>query len=118
MNKFLVIFWIILVWQRVGFAEVVFVANGDIPAKKPVIKQYDQKKNKIHRTPSKIEQYQIEGYADSKYVRFVVDITNNKIVNGQMFKNGTIEYVHGEMVDGVLHLYGQTGEHFTVIISK
>lgn len=118
MNKLLVIFLIILVWQKVSFAEVFFVANDDIPAKKPLIKQHDQKKNKINTTSNKIEQYQIEGYADSKYVRFVVDIANKKIVSGQMFKNGKTEYVHGELLDDVLHLYGQAGEHFTVIIPK
>lgn len=118
MNKLLIIFLIILVWQKVSLAEVFFVANDDIPAKKPLIKKYDKKRNKINITPKKIEQYQIEGYADSRYVRFVVDVANQKIVNGQMLKNGTTEYVYGEFVDDVLHLYGQTGEHFTVIIPK
>lgn len=65
----------------------------------------------------KIDQYHVEGYANEKYVRFVVEVMDNQIVGGQMLgKNGDSSSISGEFVNNTLHIYDSNGGHFTVIV--
>ena len=97
----------------------VMLAPPEIESQKKTTK-FKDKKDRLHQIEAKrIEQYQIEGYADSKYVRFVVDIANKKFINGyQIEKDGAETYVNGELVDGVLHIYDSNSNHLTVILAR
>lgn len=65
--------------------------------------------------PTNIELHEIEGYIDTKYVRLVAEIENNRYITGNIFdKSGKSDYVTGEIVDGVYHLYDSHGAHFTL----
>jgi len=102
---------LLFVYLNISLADVSLVESNSGHKKKP-IKQHVTK-------PKTIEQYQIEGYADAKYVRFVVNVESKNIVNGhRIASNGNKTYVSGEVVDGVLHLYDSKGGHFTVIIAE
>lgn len=104
-----------LVWQSVSYAAVSIGDNGKAPEQKKTT-SIPKMGEKAARIKNRIHQLEIEGYANSVYVRFVVEITNNKLIAGQMFRGkGEAKYVYGESLDGILHLYGPNGEHFTVI---
>jgi len=111
------LFILILIWQEVTFANV-NIAGDDLLPKKSVKKCTEKKKMpRIIKKETKL--VEIEGYADAKYVRFVVDIINNKIVTGRMMgKDGAGESVHGEIVNGVLYLNVSNGGQYTVVIPK
>jgi len=102
-------------WQVVSFAGVNITSKTETPSKKqmtriPLLESSPQQKDVIR-------QLEVEGYANSVYVRVVIEITNNKNIVGQMFYgNGVATYVYGEKLEGVLHLYGEKGGHFTVIV--
>jgi len=110
------LFILLLVWQVGAFAAVNIADNRKAPESKQK-RNVPLTKKKAPRVKNKIHQLEIEGYADSVYVRFVVEISNKKVIAGQMFQDtGGPTYVYGENLDGVLHLYGEKGEHFTVIV--
>ncbi len=113
MRNLVIIF--MLVWQSVCFAKVKIGDDaGSAAEKKASVKKKLSQPIKKH-----VQQVEIEGYADSRYVRFVVDIVNSTTVAGQMHgTNGPKSNVHGEIVDGVIHLYEPNGQHYTVIIAK
>lgn len=87
---------------------------------KPIVVEKTPAKKKPLLTiiKKKTEQYQIEGYANTTYVRFVVETTKNNLITGQMFQGGNDEYVSGEIINNVIHLYGEDGTHYTVILAK
>lgn len=104
-----------LIWQGVSFATVNIAEEIKAPLKKTITK--DSIKRKIvPQKPSVAKQVQIEGYADSVYVRFIVDITKDKMVSGQMIEEAGATYVYGEIIDGMLHLYDTHGKHYQVIV--
>jgi len=114
-NKLIIL---MLVWQSASFAGINIAEKSTEPERK-------QKKNtpltekKVPRVKSTTQQFEIEGYANSVYVRFVVDVVNNKRVSGLMFhENGVSSYVYGDIVNGVLHIYDSKGLHFTVIVAN
>jgi hypothetical protein len=106
-----------LVWQSGSFATVNIAEEIKAPQKKQTAKGLLKEKIKPQKNR---QQFQIEGYVDSDYVRVIVDnVSKDEIITGQMFQeNGEAIYVHGEFVDDVLHLYGPKGRHFTVIVPK
>jgi len=104
-----------LVWQSVSYAAVSIEDKSKAPEQKKITSA-PKIGEKAPRIKNNIHQLEIEGYANSVYVRFVVEITNNKLIVGQMFRGkGEARYVYGESLDGILHLYGPKGEHYTVI---
>lgn len=78
-----------------------------------------QRPQEIKSAPKQIEQLHIEGYIDKQYVRLVVDIVKDKLVNGYLFENkGVKRYVYGEKINGVLHIYDSEGRHLTVVLDN
>ena len=66
-----------------------------------------------------VEQYEIEGYINQEYIRAVLEVENKQSVIGNIYDdqgNGT--YVHGEYLDGALHVYDNAGTHFTIILNE
>ena len=108
-----------LVWQSGSFATVNIAEEVKAPQKKKIAKELLKEKIKSQSQMNR-QQFQIEGYVDSDYVRVVVDnVSKDKLITGQMFlENREAIYVHGEFVDDILHLYGPEGTHFTVIVPK
>jgi len=101
-----------------SLAEVSLVKK-ELEEKKQAVRETKKKIITHLKKPETISQYQVEGYADSQYVRFVVDVANKKIVNGlKIESDGNSTYVYGELVDGVLHLYEPDGRHLTVVVAE
>lgn len=74
------------------------------------------KEKKVAAKKKKIEQYEVQGYVQDKYVRFVIELINGKEIKGHMFvEQGDESYVYGEYIDGTLHIYDMKGEHFIVL---
>ena len=122
MKKLLFISLFILFFlQSQTQAAVSFVENEEEADNKSTITNTKNIKKKIHhqKKQPKFQQYEIDGYSDSKYVRFVVDVSRDKQVAGRMIeKKGPGRAVHGEFIDGVLHLYDRKGKHFTIIMPE
>lgn len=67
------------------------------------------------------QQYELDGYINKKYVRVVLEMQNDndKYVVGNIYdKSGKGTYIHGEYVDGALHVYDSKGTHFTIVVDK
>lgn len=101
-----------------GYSHATITIANNEEAKKERKNTKPKKNNILLVEKNKVEQYQIEGYADSTYVRFVVETTKNNLVVGQMIRDGQDEYISGELIDGTLHLYGEDDTHYTVILSE
>jgi hypothetical protein len=98
-----------------SYATVTIAESKKSPAENKVT---TEKKNTLLVKNNEVEQYQIEGYADSAYVRFVVETTKNNLVAGQMIQGDHHEHISGEIIDGTLHLYGSGSTHYTVILAE
>ncbi len=101
-------------------AEVIFTENKK-PATQNTIQDLPEippaSQKKSISSGGAVKHYHIEGYADSNYVKFVLDVESNKIIAGQMInQDQAAKPVHGEIVDDVLHIYDKNGKHFTVIV--
>ncbi len=117
MKKLLVIFLMFLIHYSDSSAAVVFTEHNKVAANTQATNEDKKKVIQHQENPKSIEQYQIEGYVDSKYVRFVVDVNQDNLLTGLMFTEGSKgRYVTGEFINKVLHLYNEQGGHFTVII--
>jgi len=67
------------------------------------------------------QQYELDGYINKKYVRVVLEKQNHKdkyVVGNIYDKSGKGTYIHGEYVDGALHVYDRKGTHFTIVVDK
>lgn len=115
--------FILFFLQTQAHAKVLFVENEKAGNKSttanPLNSEDVKKKIQHQKKQPKFQQYEIDGYSDSKYVRFVVDVSRDNLVMGRMIeKKGPGRAVHGEFIDGVLHLYDRKGKHFTVIMPE
>ncbi len=101
-------------------AEVLFTENKKSNHKQNVKDIPDTPAKPQSQAPllsDDVKQYHIEGYADSNYVKFVVEVERNKIIAGQMINDKKSSFpVHGELVDDVLHIYDGKGQHFMVVM--
>jgi hypothetical protein len=98
-----------------SYATVTIAESKKSPAENKVT---TEKNNTLLVKNNEVEQYQIEGYAESVYIRFVVETTKNNLVAGQMMQGDHHEHISGEIIDGTLHLYGKGGTHYTVILAE
>ena len=98
-------------------AAVSFTDNPSKPA--PKKRKSLSRSIKPKPIPRNIEQYEIEGYIERKYVRLVLEVTDQQTVVGNIYdKKGKGVYVHGEYLDGAFHVYDPEGTHFTIILSE
>jgi hypothetical protein len=112
------LFILILLAQGGAYANV-NIESENILSKKSIVKKAPIKKKLSKVKNNRTKLYEIEGYADTNYVRFSVEILNNKVVTGRMLnQSGAGSSVHGEIVDGVLYLYSLNGQEYTVIMNK
>ncbi len=103
-------------FAAINFSEVTISEPITKPKKK-------SKSSSINRQLVKPErkQYEIEGYMNNNqaYVRMVLEKENDKYVVGNMYdKSGKETYIHGEYVDGALHVYDKQGVHYTIVIDN
>jgi hypothetical protein len=100
--------------------QLAAVSFTDKPSKpKPAPKKRKAKSRSIKPLPRKIEQYDIEGYIDQQYVRVVLEVADKQTVVGNIYDSqGKGVYVHGEYLDGALHVYDPEGTHFTIILNE
>ena len=106
---------LVLMVCQSSYATISLAEGEPPPAKKLAVKKKINHKIKQRKN----KQYNIEGYVDSNYVRFVVELTDNNLIAGQMVRgDGHNVPVSGTLVNGVLHLYDLNGTHFTVVIPK
>ena len=67
--------------------------------------------------PHKVEQYEIEGYMDKKYVRVVLEVENKDRIVGNIYdKAGKGIYVHGEYQEDALYVYDDEGTEYNIVI--
>ncbi len=103
-------------FAAINFSEVTITEPTTKPKKKPKSRSI---KRQIVRPEHK--QYEIEGYINKNqaYVRMVLEMENDKYVVGNMYdKSGRETYIHGEYVDGALHVYDKQGVHYTIVINN
>lgn len=116
-NHFIQFFLLATMVCQSSYAKVTLTKKAEPPTNKLVVKEKIKPKYTIKQY--KKRQYNVEGYVDSSYVRFVVELTANNLITGQIIQpNGINRAVSGELINGVFHLYDSEGEHFTVIPSK
>lgn len=91
------------------------IESEEIEQKPSYIKKDFQKKI----IPKKVNQYEIEGYANSKYVRISIEIDENGEIVGNIFNaKGKMTYIHGEHINNSLELYDGNGEQYTIIVTE
>jgi hypothetical protein len=103
-------------FAAINFSEVTITEPTTKPKKKPKSRSINREIIKPER-----KQYEIEGYLNNNqaYVRMVLEMENEKYVVGNMYdKSGKETYIHGEYVDGALHVYDKKGKHFTIVIDS
>lgn len=103
-------------------ATVTMAENDKATKKKEIAEAKEmveiKEKRKIYKK-NKHERMELHGFVNKDYVRFIVDVTKDNAVSGQMFSaKGTNQYVYGELLDGVLYLYDRNGRFFTVVLSN
>lgn len=92
-------------------------------SEEPSVSKTKQKKRKAKSRslvprPRAIEQYEIEGYIKSQYIRAVLQVANQQSVTGNIYdQQGNGTYVYGKFMNGVLHVYDPAGKHFTIIVN-
>lgn len=103
-----------IMFAAVNFSEVNITEPNARPKKKSKPRSIKRKSEK-----SEIKQYEIEGYINETYVRVVLEQENDNYVVGNMYdKSGKETYIHGEYVDGALHVYDRKGTHFTIVVDE
>ncbi len=103
-------------FAAINFSEVTITEPTTKPRKK--FKSRSIKRSAVN---SERKQYEIEGYMNNNqaYVRMVLEKENDKYVVGNMYdKSGKETYIHGEYVDGALHVYDKQGVHYTIVVNE
>lgn len=100
-------------------AEVKFAEKAPLPSKSTHTHKAKSRSLMPQPKSKVVEQYEIEGYIEQEYIRAVLEVENKQSVIGNIYDyqgNGT--YVHGEYLDGALHVYDTAGTHFTIILNE
>ncbi len=103
-------------FAAINFSEVTITEPTIKPRKKPKSRSI----KKLAVNPER-KLYEIEGYINKNqaYVRMVLEMENEKYVVGNMYdKSGRETYIHGEYVDGALHVYDKRGVHYTIVVNE
>lgn len=100
-----------------GGMHLADVNINEKPKDQPKLKTKTKTKTNPKVIPHKIEQYEIEGYMNKKYVRVVLEVEKKGRIVGNIYdKKGKGIYVHGEYQEGALYVYDNEGTEYIIVI--